>query len=154
MSSNSFPIIVITKAEIAAKDTASVLEVLSSLMQSPGHALTLCEQVDIVFHGYDEIGHELFEMPQVRDYVRMLDEIFPYWLYFLTKSGTGLQCIAYCFLPPSLTPEGKQKHFPLHLNHLLKRWFSAMNQVCEWTNFSEEQIELLSNRSLRYFFEV
>lgn len=80
-----------------------------------------------------------------------LDDQFPFWLFFLSKSGTGLQCIAYCFLPPFLTPVGKAEIFPERLNDLLtQRWFPAMNQICDWVGFSEDEIEALTDRSVDY----
>lgn len=145
------PIIVVTREEVDAQDTSSVLEALSSLIQSPEHAREFFEQVDVSFHGYNETTEELFEIAEVRNFVHTLDEQFPYWLYFLSKSGTGLQCITYCFLPPFLTPAAKAQLFPERLDDLLtRRWFPAMNQICEWTGFSEQDIESLSDRSVKY----
>lgn len=145
------PFIVVTREEVDAQDTSSVLEALGALIQSPEQARSLFEQVDIAFHGYNETSEELFEIQEVRNFVNALDEKFPFWLYFLSKTGTGLQCIAYCFLPPFLTKAGKAQHFPKRLNDLLtRRWFPAMNQVCEWTGFSEQQIESLTDRSVEY----
>lgn len=145
------PVVVITKREVLAMDTSSALNVLSALIASPQNARGFFGQVEIAFNGYDETTEELFEIESVRSYIYKLDEKFPYWLYFLTKSGTGLQCIAYCFLPPFLTPEAKQIHFPERLNDLLtRRWFPAMNQLCEWTEFTAEQVEQLTDECVYY----
>jgi len=148
------PVIVVAREDVEAQDTSSTLQALSALLQSPEKGRSLFEQVDIAFHGYNETSEELFEIESVREFVHALDEQFPYWLYFLSKTGTGLQCIAHCFLPPFLTPAAKAEHFPQCLNALLtKRWFPAMNQVCEWTAFSEDQIELLTDRSVEYLLK-
>jgi len=145
------PIIIVSREEVNAKDTSSVLEVLRALVVSPDAALNHFESVDIVFHGYNDWHEELFEIQSVREFVYALDEHFPYWLFFLDKKALGLQCLAYCFLPPFLTHEAKQRIFPERLNDLLtKRWFPAMNQMCEAVGFSEEQIEALSDRSVEY----
>ena len=145
------PVILVTREEVEAQDVSSVLEALRSLIQSPERARSFFEQVDIAFHGYNETSEELFESPNVRNFVYALDEKFPFWLYFLSKAGNGLQCIAYCFLPPFLTPAAKAQHFPERLNDLLtRRWFPAMNQVCEWTGLSEQEIESLTDRSVKY----
>lgn len=150
-SSLSPVIIVITREEVEAVDISSAIEVLKTLIESPERALNFFEVVDIAFHGYNETAEELFEIPAVRNYVFELDDKFPYWLYFLTKTGTGLQCIAYCFLPPFLTPQARAQVFPERLNDLLtRRWFPAMNEVCEWTGFTEQEIESLTDRSVEY----
>jgi hypothetical protein len=145
------PVIVVTRDDINAQATSSVLDALRSLIQSPDRARLFFEQVDIAFDGYNETSEELFEIQEVREFVYALDEEFPFWLYFLTKSGTGLQCIAYCFLPPFLTAPAKAEVFPARLNDLLmRRWFPAMNQVCEWTGFAEDEIASLTDGSVQY----
>lgn len=145
------PVIVITRDEVNARDTSSVVSALRSLMQSPARARQFFEQVDIAFHGYDDITAELFEIDAVRDYARALDEQFPYWLFFMDKTGSGLHCLSLCFMPPFLTKAAKQKIFPERLDALLSnRWFPAMNQICDWVGFSEDEIEALSDRSVTY----
>lgn len=109
------------------------------------------ERVDIAFHGYDHTHEELFEIPEVRDFVYKLDEQFPFWLYFLSKRHLGLQCLLWCFLPPFLTVEARSKIFPERINDLLtKRWLPAMNQIGEHLGLSESQIERLTERALSY----
>lgn len=145
------PIIVVTREDVNSQDTSSVISALNALIKSPEVARMFFEQVDLSFHGYNDTSEELFEIAEVRNYVHALDDKFPFWLYFLSKSGTGLQCIAYCFLPPFLTQAAKAERFPQCLDELLqRRWFPAMNQLCEWTGFSEQQIESLTDRSVKY----
>lgn len=127
------------------------MNVLRQVLVDPEMASKFCEKVDIAFHGYDSDTRELFEIPAVRNFVYELDSEFPYWLYFLTKYGMGLTCILLCFLPPYLTEEGKARIFPQRLSeYLTKRGFPAMNQVCEFAQFTERQIEDLTERVLRY----
>jgi hypothetical protein len=145
------PIIIITRDEVNAQDMSPVLGALKALVASPEIARTYFEQVDIAFHGYNNTQEELFEIPEVRAFVYELDNKFPYWLFFLDKSALGLQCIAYSFLPPFLTDKAKQEIYPERLDALLtKRWFPAMNQICDWVGFTEQQIETLTNRSIEY----
>jgi hypothetical protein len=109
------------------------------------------ERVEISFHGYDHHREELFEIPEVRNFVYQLDEQFPFWLYFLSKRHLGLQCLLFCFLPPFLTEDARSRIFPERINQLLtNRWFPAMNSICEYVGFSEMQIERLTKRALDY----
>jgi hypothetical protein len=106
----------------------------------------------VAFHGYDQDSRELFEIPEVREYVSALDSQFPFWLFFLTKFGLGLQCIMLCFMPPYLTEKARETIHPQRLDDLLSiRWFPAMNRVCELVGFTERQIESLTNGVVDYF---
>lgn len=112
------------------------------------------ERVDIAFHGYDRQANELFEIAAVRQYVHELDIQFPYWLYFLSKRHLGLQSLIYCFLPPFLMEEARNRIFPERINQLLaQRWYPAMAQMCQLTGLSDAQVEHLVDRALLYITE-
>ena len=90
-------------------DTSAVLGVLKQLTGSPQTAWDFVERVDITFHGYDHTSAELFEIPEVRDFVFQFDEQFPFWLFFLSKHHLGLQCLLFFFTPFSY-PRGTVKN--------------------------------------------
>ena len=149
--SPDFITIVVTRQEIQAGNKANVLESLKTLISSPETARKWFERVDIAIDGYNQTREELFEIVEVRNFVQELDDEFPFWLFFLSKRDTGLQCIAYCFLPPFLTQAAKAEIFPQQLDSLLsKRWFPAMTQLCDWVGMQEDDIEMLSDRSVQY----
>ena len=144
-------VIVVSRSEVEAMDTSAALGTLRKLTDSPATAREFVERVDIAFHGYDHTRDELFEIPEVRNFVYKLDEQFPFWLYFLSKCHLGLQCLLWCFLPPFLTDDARSRIFPERINDLLtKRWFPAMNHICGYVGFSESQIEQLTERALAY----
>lgn len=145
-------IVTISRNEVIAGDVSAATSVLAGLTKTPDTARSMFERVDVSFHGYDQDTRELFEIPEVRDFVYKLDDVFPFWLFFLSKQNLGLQAIALCFLPPFLTEQAKKAVLPQHLERLLnKRWWPAMNQICEFVGFTEDDIEQLSERVMRYF---
>jgi hypothetical protein len=146
-----FLIITASKEEVLAGNTTSVLKALRPLISSPETALRWREKVDFAIDGYNDVQWELFEIPEVRNFVASIDAHFPFWLFFLSKHALGLQCVAYCFLPPFLKPEARASIFPERLDDLLsRRWFPAMNQICDWVGLSEEEIEAMSKRAVEY----
>jgi len=151
MANPDFATIIASKEEVLTGDTESVLNALRSLIASPETALAWREKVDFAIDGYNDTRRELFEIQEVRDFIAKIDEEFPFWLFFLSKCTLGLQCIAYCFLPPFLKPEARAQIFPERLDDLLsQRWFPAMNEVCDWVEMSELEIEAMSDRAVEY----
>lgn len=143
--------IVISKDDVLKKDFSSPMNILQQLIASPKVALYFKERVDIYIDGYNECRDELWEIPEVRNYVNELDEKFPFWLYFLSKNGGGLYVIIKCFLLPFLTPEAENEYnIPKLEGYLLNRGFLAMNQICEYTGLSEEENVEMTNRGLKY----
>lgn len=148
------PHFVISREEVEQADTSRALELLSRYASSPDIALANRENLEIVFHGFDDTDQELGEIPMVRNFVRELDAKFPYWLFFLSKSGLGLQCVLYCFLLPHLTEAARAERHPQQLEQLLvNRWFPAMNAMSEFAGLDEPEIKDLTDRALRYFTE-
>ncbi len=144
-------VLVVSREEVEAMDISAALGVLKKLTESPETASEFVERVDISFHGYEHTQQELFEIPEVRNFVYQLDGEFPFWLYFLSKRHLGLQCLLFCFLPPFLTEVARSRIFPERINQLLtNRWFPAMNNICGYVGFSEKQIERLTERALAY----
>lgn len=143
--------IIISKADVQSGNTESTGNILASLTSTPAQALKWRERVDIAFEGYDHTTEELFEIPEVRDFVYKLDEMFPFWLFFMSKAHLGLQCILLCFLPPYLKPEAKARIFPVRIEQLLtQHLFPAMNDVCAFVGMSEEDVAEMTDRTIEY----
>lgn len=145
-------ILLIDRSEIEAGDTANAEAFFSMLTRSEESIRFWFERVDLAFYGYDHVREELDEIPEVRDYVQKLDGVFPYWLYFLTKNGLGLQCVLHCHLPPFLTEAGRlEVHPPLVRQLLLGRWFPAMNTLWRGLGLPEALGVEVSERVFAYF---
>lgn len=146
-------IIIVSKDEVLSEDVEPALGTLKRLTESSEAARLYREKVDIAFQGYDDHPEELFEIPEVRNYVYKLDEQFPFWLYFLSKKHLGLQALLLCFLPPYLKEEAKKKIFPERINDLLtKRWFPALNHIGEFVGMSDHENEAITERTIQYIF--
>ena len=100
-------VIVIARDEVESLDISRPLRLLQGFLADAITASDHFERMDLAFHGYDDDTRELFEIPEVRNFVFKLDEAFPYWFYFLSKNDLGLQAVMLCFLPPYLTEEAK-----------------------------------------------
>ena len=143
-------VIVVSKKEVLERNIQPALHVLRSLMGSPEISKAYKENVEIIFHGYHDNISELFKSKPVREYVNLLDEEFPFWFFFLSKEYLGLQNMVHCFLPPFRTDRGKREAPEMIGNYLMYRWFPAMSDVCKYAGCSEEEINELANRGVRY----
>lgn len=143
--------IIVSRDEVISEDIEPALGTLKKLTESPEVAKAYKEKVDIAFHGYDHYHEELFEIPEVRNYVYKLDEQFPFWLYFLSKKHLGLQALLLCFLPPYLKEEAKQEIFPERINDLLtNRWFPALNHIGEYVGMDDTENKAITERTIQY----
>jgi hypothetical protein len=144
-------VIVVSKKEVLERNIQPALDVLRSLMESPEISKAYKENVDIIFQGYSDNISELFKSKPVREYVNLLDNEFPFWFFFLSKECRGLQNMVHCFIPPFRTDRGKQAVFPESIGYYLtNRWFPAMSHICQYAGCSQEEINELADRGMRY----
>lgn len=143
--------IVVSKEEVMSSDISSICDVLNELIKSPEIAQNYQEKINFTFDGFNEHPQELFEIMEVRRFVHEVDNLFPFWLYFLSKNHLGLQNLLFCFLPPFLTDEAKQEIFPKKIEELLcNRWFPALNQIGTFLGLSSDENEEITQRTFSY----
>jgi hypothetical protein len=154
MSATALPFMFvgISRQEVESGDT-SVLSVLLRLLDKESATLYR-EMVDIAVFGYDDDPRELYEVPEVRDFVRKLDAEFPYWFYFLSKRGNGLLFILYCLCSPDTPPEARDQVWRHEIMMYLKRGIPAMNHICKIAGCSEAEVMRLTNGVLEYIISV
>lgn len=143
-----FMFIGISRQEIESGDT-SVLSVLFRLLDKES-AILYREMVDIAVYGYDDDPRELYDVPEVRDFVQKLDAAFPCWFYFLSKRGNGLMLILYCLCSPDIPRESRDQVWRKEIMLYLKRGIPAMNHLCKIAGCSEEEVMRLTNGVLEY----
>jgi hypothetical protein len=130
---------------------AAAVQTLRKLTETPESARSYKENVEISFHGYDGTTQELFEIPDVRNYVHRLDDQFPFWLYFLNKKSSSLQGLLLCFLPPFLTDSTKQRILPERIDSLLtKRWIPALNHISAFAGIDPKEDQAITERTIQY----
>lgn len=141
---------IIEKREVDRNETSRTVSFLKQLLSSVDSIRHNEENIDLSFSGYDNVRWELYEIPEVRSFIHELDRAFPYWFYFLTKSGGGLPIVALSFLPPFLTPEGKKSEFPPRLMSFVEgRWGPALNKIVAHVGLPDSRADILLTRSIQ-----
>lgn len=147
-------VVVVSRQDVERGDIGPTLGVLARLLESVEVVRANEDAVEIAFHGYDDHPWELHDIEAVRTFVHKLDEKFPYWLYFLTKEGTGLTAIAWCFVPPFLTEEGRRTVGTERIKDLLeRRWTPMLGIVCKQLGLTERETEQRFANAAHYFIE-
>jgi guanosine-3',5'-bis(diphosphate) 3'-pyrophosphohydrolase len=146
--------ITISRESVINNNFEEAMHILRQLTSNIAVTKYFCERVDISFDGYNETSEELWEIPEVRNYVLELDNQFPYWLYFLSKNGSGLYTIIKCFLLPFLKPEAEIEINSKKLqNYMVERGLLAMNHLCELAQLTKEENIEMTNRVMNYLMQ-
>jgi hypothetical protein len=88
-------VLVVSRDEVERLDFSGCLGVLDSLIESREKAMRFRDRVVFGVDGYNDDPRELFEVPEVRTFVRELDAKWPYWFFFLSKATGALKMIMF-----------------------------------------------------------
>ena len=70
--------VVVSRQEAESLDVSPALNVLQSLLYDAETVRVFQGRVALSFHGYDSDSRELYQVPEVRQYLASLDSQFPY----------------------------------------------------------------------------
>ncbi len=88
--------LVVERGEVESLDISRALTVLAPLVASGVLFRRFQHRVSLFIDGYNADGRELFQIPEVREFLADLDAAFPYWLWFLNTRDHSLQLVATC----------------------------------------------------------
>ena len=142
----------ISRKEIEQQDISSMLKILYPLKR-PIKAIRYFERLNLCISGYNNDKRELWEIPEVRSYIRLLDEKFPYWFYFSSRIAKIPLFVFVTFCLCNV--EGNVKRLCLLRDDTLKECFTkhynAMMRMCRNTGFSDEKTNELANNIFNYY---
>jgi hypothetical protein len=102
----------VSRDEFERLDLSGCLQVLDSLIESRERAMRFRDRVDFAVDGYNDDPRELFEIPEVRTFVRELDAKWPYWFFFLSKATGALAMIMFCLCRYQRVGAGSTRYDP------------------------------------------
>lgn len=157
------PILLVSRGEIERLDMTRMLSVFLEMME-PEYARALRQRVWLGVDGYDDDPRELIETPEVGEWMRKLDQRWPYWFFFIeptySQSLPLLACAVCSFefvggsqerstgsLSPRPSRAFRFTNPHEHAEFMLAR-FGAMNAICDGLGDTEKVIKQMSNRIL------
>lgn len=138
----------IDRIEVQALDLSRVAAFFAQLCSTRELAFKCQGKIDITFSGYDDDARELFEIPEVRKYVSLLDLSVPNLLFFATTDGpqSSLRALAFCLTNIQWESDRSTKDVSRKviietkgITQFLERQFPGLNQMTDWLGMSEEE---------------
>lgn len=124
----------------------------------PDELLRHCDSLVVSISGYDEEREELYAIPEVRKYFQTLNQLWPFWLYFLHLKSDAAVVPVLSLLPTvsafSRAGTGRvaARFEPTEMGDLLVELFPPMNHLCDRVDLGEDYIERRTALILRTFF--
>jgi hypothetical protein len=136
--------LVFSREQVEAHDISEPLQVLRQLTGNPEKGVGACGRISLVIDGYNADPRELFEIPEVRRYIKAIDDLWPYWYFFLSQADDSIKIVESCLCDSIEVVPGVASINTEQLNDTLTRHFSAMDRYCEAINLPEDKIQEIS----------
>jgi hypothetical protein len=94
-----------------------------------------------VVDGYNDDPRELFEVPEVRAYIKRLDQAWPYWFFFLSQADESIKLLESCLCDTIEVVPGVTSIDLDQLERSLARHFTAMHRLREELDLPEDACE-------------
>lgn len=119
----------IEREDIESRDISPYVSNIDSFFATRESFVKCIGRVEFSVDGYNDDPRELWEIPEVRGFLRDLDSARPYWAALQSPHGKWLQCLVMCLMTVDKSDEGIELVQPLEIGDLMTRWFEALNQV-------------------------
>jgi hypothetical protein len=144
-------IVTVQRKDVVGRRTTEALTTLRGWVETSKRPQELRGRLQLAFDGYDGDQRELWAIPEVRDFVRLLDEEFPFWFYFADLQSDVLKVLAFCLCRVSSPRPGATAIHPEDFAAFLEQHFGAMNQLLEHWQVNEVENERVSQQVIEYF---
>lgn len=148
---DGFIFIIATKQDIELGNIDFVLDKLDSMLTSKKYLKSFQSKIDISIFGYENDRRELFDIPEVRNWVNKLDKVFPYWFFFLSKKLPSLAFITFALCKYRRVSNKECQLDNKSLGNFITNHFINMNKICLRLGFTEKEIRQLSDEIFAYY---
>lgn len=146
----NYLILSIQRQDIENMKVSKYAKMLNALYPNVLITHNLSESMDIEIKGYENDTRELWQIPEVRNFIRELNREFSQWFYFLDKNSEILYDITMCICGKSFTGENKYTINNLLLHDFINNQLKNLNEVCYYLNDIEKYEELKTNAFAYY----
>lgn len=142
---------VISRQQIERMDIDDAFDFLISLMPSgpPEAVWALKGRIYLMVDGYDHDPRELFEIPEVCQFLRAIDGLWPYWFFFFSQADESLTVLAMCIASAIEVNPGEAYVDPEGMRRFLASGFAALNHLFDTYDFPPSEKLALSTGVLR-----
>lgn len=144
-------LVVVSRQETESLDITPAFNVLQTLLYDADTVRMFQGKASIAFHGYDNDSRELYQIPEVRQYLAELDSKFPYWFYFLSTDHDMLKMIAFCLCRTRKIDVRVAYPDPHDMQAFMLAHFDAINRLFDRFQLDESINEEISGLVADYF---
>ena len=134
-------ILMFSRQHVETLDLAEPLQFLRRLTADRHTSLEFSGRLSLVIDGYNDDARELFEVPEVRAYIKRLEQAWPNWFCFLSQADESIKLLESCLCETIEVVPGVTSVDMEQLERSLARHFGAMYRLGDELKLPEEMCE-------------
>jgi len=138
-------ILMISRRQVESADIASVLTKLKPFLAAREDAWLYRGQMSLVVDGYNEDAREIVDIPEVRTFLQLLNEHWPYWAFFFNQVDDSIKLLGCCVCGANFPGNGVIEIDGAKLVDFLRRGFGGMNFIFEKFGFPEDELKTMGD---------
>lgn len=119
----------IDRKDIEGCDISPYTSYIDSFFSTRESFMKCVARVEFCIDGYNDDSRELWEIPEVRDFLKKLDSARPYWAILQSPHGSWLRCLILCLVTIEKSKLGIRLVNPLEIEDLMDRWYEGLNYI-------------------------
>jgi len=123
--------LVLSREQVESSDQQEPMAFLQHIVSSTDTAMEFMGRVSLIVDGYNDDARELFEVPEVRRYLKALDDQWAYWFFFLSQADDSIKILESCLCDTIEVIPGVASIDLEQMERSLTRHFTALNRLCE-----------------------
>jgi hypothetical protein len=137
------------RKDIEECNISNALKFLTDLLCAREIVMSMKDKIEISVDGYDDDPRELYEIPEVLEFLRRLDDAWPYWILFQHPKFRWLKMLAVCLSDGKKNNQGLTEFDAELLSNNISRWFCALNELSHKFAISVEVNRAASEKATR-----
>ncbi|WP_374681492.1 hypothetical protein [Accumulibacter sp.] len=144
-------ILMFSRSQVETCNVDEPLQLLRRLTEDRQTAIDFCGRISLVVDGYNDDPRELFEVPEVRAYIKRLDQAWPSWFFFLSQADESVKLLESCLCETIEVVPGVTSIDLEQLERSLARHFTAVHRLREALGLPEELCEEVADGIIGMF---
>jgi len=144
-------ILMFSRRQVETCDIDEPLQFMRRLTADRQTALEFSGRISLVIDGYNDDPRELFEIPEVRAYIKRLDQEWRYWFFFLSQADESIKLLESCLCETIEVVPGVTSVDMEQLERSLARHFGAMYLLGDELDLPEEMCEEVAEGIIAMF---
>lgn len=135
----------VKQKSILMQDISGVLKFAKLFASTKQNAWNTCGGVSLVFDGYRSDPREIWEIAEVRAYVKKLTTAWPTWMFYLDNSRYSLVVCFMCLCEMKRTDDPNTHRVVSFSNEMVNLGFEGIEHICSKFEFGEDTCQQISN---------